>query len=214
MADRSESRAIRRIIPRAMSFEESADSARKEEIVTKNQSQPLPDCEVWIARRHRALPAIGGTAPRGISERGNRLADRAQEQDRRGNERTGRQAHSDRHLSMAQQSRASAVPRKLREFVWALRTDGYDCAIDFQGLLKSAFFAYLSGAPVRIGWERDFLKESVSRIFYTEVVKPKRDSHHRSADGIAATAWHRAGLVYRSSAASVRKPRGNPSRQS
>ena len=46
--------------------------------------------------------------------------------------------------------------------------------IDFQGLLKSAFFAYLSGAPVRIGWERDFLKESVSRFFYTEVVTPKR----------------------------------------
>ena len=40
--------------------------------------------------------------------------------------------------------------------------------------MKSAFFAYLSGAPVRIGWERDFLKESVSRFFYTEVVKPKR----------------------------------------
>ena len=64
--------------------------------------------------------------------------------------------------------------KEIGEFVWALRTDGYDCAIDFQGLLKSAFFAYLSGAPVRIGWERDFLRESVSRIFYTEVVKPKR----------------------------------------
>ena len=64
--------------------------------------------------------------------------------------------------------------REIAEFVWALRTDGYDCAIDFQGLIKSAFFAYLSGAPVRIGWERDFLKESVSHFFYTEVVKPKR----------------------------------------
>jgi len=40
--------------------------------------------------------------------------------------------------------------------------------------LKSAFFAYLSGAPIRIGWERDFLRESVSRFFYTEVVTPKR----------------------------------------
>ena len=64
--------------------------------------------------------------------------------------------------------------REIAEFVWALRTDGYDCAIDFQGLMKSAFFAYLSGAPLRIGWERDFLKESVSHFFYTEVVKPKR----------------------------------------
>ncbi|MBI4471020.1 MAG: glycosyltransferase family 9 protein [Acidobacteria bacterium] len=64
--------------------------------------------------------------------------------------------------------------KEIAEFVWALRTDGYDCAIDFQGLLKSAFFAYLSGAPIRIGWERDFLKESVSRFFYTEVVTPRR----------------------------------------
>jgi len=64
--------------------------------------------------------------------------------------------------------------REIAEFVWALRTDGYDCTIDFQGLVKSAFFGYLSGAPIRIGWERDFLKESVSRFFYTEVVTPKR----------------------------------------
>jgi lipopolysaccharide heptosyltransferase I len=64
--------------------------------------------------------------------------------------------------------------KEIAEFVWALRTDGYDCTIDFQGLLKSAFFAYLSGAPIRIGWERDFLKESVSRFFYTEVVTPRR----------------------------------------
>lgn len=64
--------------------------------------------------------------------------------------------------------------KEIAELVWALSTDGYDCTIDFQGLIKSAFFAYLSGAPVRIGWERDFLKESVSRFFYTEVVTPKR----------------------------------------
>lgn len=64
--------------------------------------------------------------------------------------------------------------REILEFVWALRGDGYDCTIDFQGLLKSAFVGYLSAAPVRIGWERDFLKESTSRFFYTEVVKPRR----------------------------------------
>ena len=64
--------------------------------------------------------------------------------------------------------------REILDFVWALRTDGYDCTIDFQGLLKSAFVGYLSAAPVRIGWERDFLKESASRFFYTEVVKPRR----------------------------------------
>ena len=64
--------------------------------------------------------------------------------------------------------------KEILDFVWALRTDGYDCTIDFQGLLKSAFVGYLSAAPIRIGWERDFLKESASRFFYTEVVKPRR----------------------------------------
>ena len=64
--------------------------------------------------------------------------------------------------------------KEILEFVWSLRTDGYDCTIDFQGLLKSAFFGYLSAAPIRIGWERDFLKESTSRFFYTEVVTPRR----------------------------------------
>src|SRR3954464_11600381 len=64
--------------------------------------------------------------------------------------------------------------KEIAELVWALSTDGYDCTIDFQGLLKSAFCVYLSAAPMRIGWERDFLKESVSRFFYTDVVKPKR----------------------------------------
>jgi lipopolysaccharide heptosyltransferase I len=64
--------------------------------------------------------------------------------------------------------------REILEFVWALRTDGYDCTIDFQGLLKSAFVSYLSAAPIRIGWERDFLKESASRFFYTDVITPRR----------------------------------------
>jgi heptosyltransferase-1 len=64
--------------------------------------------------------------------------------------------------------------KEILEFVWSLRTDGYDCTIDFQGLLKSAFFGYLSAAPIRIGWERDFLKESTSRFFYTDVVSPRR----------------------------------------
>lgn len=64
--------------------------------------------------------------------------------------------------------------KEILDCVWALSTDGYDVTIDFQGLIKSAFFGYLSAAPMRIGWERDFLKESVSAFFYTHVVKPKR----------------------------------------
>src|SRR5690349_22528103 len=65
--------------------------------------------------------------------------------------------------------------KEIAEFVWALSTDGYDCTIDFQGLLKSAFFAYLSGAPMRIGWERDFLKESVRSEEHTSELQSRRD---------------------------------------
>lgn len=53
-----------------------------------------------------------------------------------------------------------------------LRRRKYDCAIDFQGLYKSAALARLSGAPRRIGFAREFLRERGARWFYTERVRP------------------------------------------
>lgn len=53
-----------------------------------------------------------------------------------------------------------------------LRRRKYDCAIDFQGLYKSAVLARLSGAPRRIGFEREFLRERGAALFYTERVTP------------------------------------------
>jgi lipopolysaccharide heptosyltransferase I len=44
----------------------------------------------------------------------------------------------------------------------------YDAAIDFQGLLKSAVFAQLSGAPTRIGFADP--KERIATMFYTRTV--------------------------------------------
>ena len=50
-----------------------------------------------------------------------------------------------------------------------LRAARYDAAIDFQGLLKSAVFAQLSGAPTRIGFARP--KERIATMFYTRTAE-------------------------------------------
>lgn len=51
-----------------------------------------------------------------------------------------------------------------------LRANDYDVALDFQGLLKSAFVARLSGAARRVGFAREALREPASRFLYTETV--------------------------------------------
>jgi len=42
----------------------------------------------------------------------------------------------------------------------------FDIAIDFQGLVKSAMFALLSGARLRLGYEKGDLREPFARFFY------------------------------------------------
>jgi heptosyltransferase-1 len=46
-----------------------------------------------------------------------------------------------------------------------LRQAGFELCIDFQGLLKSALFAYLSGAPRRLGFPRQMCREPLSTVF-------------------------------------------------
>jgi heptosyltransferase-1 len=53
-----------------------------------------------------------------------------------------------------------------------LRQTSYTCAIDFQGLYKSSLLALLSGAPRRIGFERDWAREGGAALLYTERVIP------------------------------------------
>lgn len=50
-------------------------------------------------------------------------------------------------------------------------------AIDFQGLIKSAFMAYISGARKRIGFHRKNLKEQQASLFYTDSLDmiPEKD---------------------------------------
>lgn len=47
-----------------------------------------------------------------------------------------------------------------------------DAAIDFQGLLKSAALARISGAPRRVGFEEHWLREPAAAAFYSEHVSP------------------------------------------
>lgn len=61
--------------------------------------------------------------------------------------------------------------------VGGLRQANYDVAVDFQGLLKSALLARLSGAPRRIGFEKGMVKESAAALLYTERVRPPENAH-------------------------------------
>jgi ADP-heptose:LPS heptosyltransferase len=66
-----------------------------------------------------------------------------------------------------------ATRRQLRR----LRASPFDLALDFQGLLKSALIARLSGAPRRVGFARAFLREPASRFLLTKTVDVPAHSH-------------------------------------
>ena len=59
----------------------------------------------------------------------------------------------------------------------SLRKFEFDVALDFQGLLKSATIAKLSGAKRRWGFTRAGLREPASRLLLTNVVKTPKQIH-------------------------------------
>ena len=59
----------------------------------------------------------------------------------------------------------------------SLRKFEFDVAIDFQGLLKSATIAKLSGAKRRWGFSRAGLREPASRLLMTNSVKTPEQTH-------------------------------------
>ena len=61
-----------------------------------------------------------------------------------------------------------------------LRRARYDVAIDMQGLLKSALIARLSGARRVVGFNAAYARESLARLFYTDV-------HDPGGEGLYAT---------------------------
>jgi heptosyltransferase-1 len=62
-----------------------------------------------------------------------------------------------------------------------LRRASFDLCIDFQGLLKSSLFTYLSGAPQRLGLPRQRCREPLSAIF-TNLHGPLSDPRSHIVD--------------------------------
>ena len=59
----------------------------------------------------------------------------------------------------------------------ALRRERFDAALDFQGLVKSALLARLSGARRTVGFAKSALREPVGGMFYSETVLPNDAGH-------------------------------------
>src|SRR5438034_4612581 len=67
--------------------------------------------------------------------------------------------------------------RAPRQQLRLLRASAFDLALDFQGLLKSATVARLSGARRIYGFARDALREPPSRVLLHKTVPIPNDSH-------------------------------------
>jgi len=65
----------------------------------------------------------------------------------------------------------------IRAAISRLRGEKFDVALDFQGLLKSAMIARLSGAPRRVGFAPHALREPASAWLLTERVEADDDGH-------------------------------------
>jgi ADP-heptose:LPS heptosyltransferase len=63
------------------------------------------------------------------------------------------------------------------QLVRALRREGYEAALDLQGLVKSAALARASGARRVIGFRRSLLREPFAALFYKERVGAPRGGH-------------------------------------
>jgi lipopolysaccharide heptosyltransferase I len=67
--------------------------------------------------------------------------------------------------------------RAPRQQLRRLRASAFDLALDFQGLLKSATIARLSGAHRIFGFSRDALREPASRMLLSKSIPISKNSH-------------------------------------
>ena len=67
--------------------------------------------------------------------------------------------------------------RAPRQQLRQLRASAFDLALDFQGLLKSASIARLSGARRIFGFARDSLREPASRILLSKSIPISKNTH-------------------------------------
>jgi heptosyltransferase-1 len=69
---------------------------------------------------------------------------------------------------------------------WRKRLRGRDqVALDFQGLLKSALIARLSGAKTRVGFHASNLRERSAGLFYTDRLDPVNEAGHVIAKNLS-----------------------------
>lgn len=65
----------------------------------------------------------------------------------------------------------------LLRFVRALRKRRFDLVLDFHSILKSGVISFLSGAPIRVGYDRPFSREGAWRFTNRRVqIEPRRVS--------------------------------------
>jgi heptosyltransferase-1 len=67
------------------------------------------------------------------------------------------------------------TPKQLAALIQELRSRHFDLVFDFQGLFRSAFFARVSGSPLRYGLAN---ARECAPWFYTHRVKPDTDNLH------------------------------------
>ena len=79
--------------------------------------------------------------------------------------------------SIRQRQPVDELLAEIRSQAKGLRGRKYDIAIDFQGLLKSAAIAKLSGAKRRFGFARKALREPASRFLLTDTVEVPKEIH-------------------------------------
>jgi heptosyltransferase-1 len=73
---------------------------------------------------------------------------------------------------------AAATRREIAVARAALRKFSPDLAIDPQGLVKSALWAALSGAPDRVGLDRAHRRELLAGLWYTRTLAPPPEARH------------------------------------
>ena len=70
----------------------------------------------------------------------------------------------------------------LMSAIGSIRRTRYDVAIDLQGLIKSAIIARLSGASTVVGFNGKYSRESMARMFYTNVHDPGGDGMYAPSE--------------------------------
>lgn len=73
---------------------------------------------------------------------------------------------------------AATTRQEIGELKAALQEHSYDILFDIQGNLKSGLVCWLSGAPNRVGFEKEVLQESINLLFTNRQVPLRRQDAH------------------------------------